>query len=63
MKNAVAAQEESMRNTRRQFLKTAAGALGAGLSYRFVMAEGAAYPSLPDASPEKLPRWRGFNLL
>ncbi|MBQ3332189.1 MAG: cellulase family glycosylhydrolase, partial [Thermoguttaceae bacterium] len=50
-------------NTRRQFLKTAAGALGAGLSYRFVMAEGAAYPSLPDASPEKLPRWRGFNLL
>lgn len=47
--------------TRRQFLKTAAGAAAVNIAGTAVAA---ASPSpLPDATSSHLPRWRGFNLL
>ena len=49
--------------TRRRFLKTAVSTLGVGLSYRHRDGLGAPRAPLPDAAPECLPRWRGFNLL
>src|SRR5512137_967970 len=44
---------------RRDFLKACAGAVVVGALGQRI----AAGRSLPEATPQKLPRWRGFNLL
>lgn len=52
------------RLTRRDFLATASAAgLGAVASLGNVTSIAAPPPPLPDPTPGKLPRWRGFNLL
>jgi len=52
-----------MTTTRRTLLRLALAAAGLGLP-TFRLARAAAEPkALPDATPEHLPRWRGFNLL
>lgn len=45
---------------RRQFLKTSAGVVVAGLT---IPALARAGRELPNVTPQRLPRWRGFNLL
>ena len=48
---------------RRQFLLTTAALAGVTLTNSFSSSQTAPRPALPEPSPQKLPRWRGFNLL
>ena len=48
---------------RRDFLKAGAGAVVAGLTLPSLARAAGAPRALPEATPQKLPGWRGFNLL
>lgn len=49
--------------TRREFLGRTAGAVAVLTAASAPFPARAAAPALPEPSPKKLPRWRGFNLL
>ncbi len=52
-----------MSATRRDVLRLAVATAGLGLSAPRPVCAAAAPKALPEATPKKLPRWRGFNLL